>query len=36
MEDLIEELAIDWPGIANQSALTPDVVIPGGSWPSLQ
>ena len=35
MEDLVEELGIDWPGIADQSALTPDVVIPGGSWPSF-
>ena len=35
MQDLVDELGINWPGIADQSALTPDVVIPGGSWPSF-
>ena len=33
--DLIDELNIDWPGIVNQSGLTPDIVIPGSAWPSF-
>jgi type II secretory pathway pseudopilin PulG len=35
VEQAIDSLGIDWPGIRDQSALTPDIVIPGGSWPSF-
>ena len=35
VDDLIGELGIDWPGIVNMTALTPDVVMPGDSWPSF-
>ena len=35
IEDLIQELAIDWPGIVNMTALIADIVIPGSSWPSF-
>jgi hypothetical protein len=33
VEELIEELGIDWEGIVNHTAITPDIVIPGGTWP---
>jgi hypothetical protein len=29
-----ESVRIDWPNILNGSSMTPDVTIPGGSWPS--
>jgi hypothetical protein len=35
IDELIEDLGIDWEGIVNQTALTPDVVLPGGAWPSF-
>ena len=35
IDDLIEDLGIDWEGIVNQTALTPDIVLPGGAWPSF-
>ena len=35
IEELIQELNIDWPGIVNMTSITPDVVLPGGSWPSF-
>ena len=28
-------VSIDWAGIVSGTALTPDIVIPGGSWPSF-
>ena len=36
VSDLIEELGIDWEGIVNHTALTPDIVIPGGTWPLFE
>ena len=30
-----DSISIDWAGILSGSALTPDIVIPGGSWPSF-
>jgi hypothetical protein len=33
--DMIDALNIDWPGIVNGTSLTPDIVIPGGAWPSF-
>jgi hypothetical protein len=35
VDDLIDDIGIDWEGIVDQTALTPDVVIPGDSWPSF-
>ena len=29
------EARIDWDGIVNHGAITPDIALPGGSWPSF-
>lgn len=31
----IDSVGVDWPNIRNQSAITPDIVIPGDSWPNF-
>lgn len=35
VEVLIDQIGIDWEGIVDQSAITPDIEIPGDSWPSF-
>lgn len=35
VQELIDQIGLDWEGIVNQSSLIPDVVLPGGSWPSF-
>lgn len=31
----IEAVRLDWPGIVNGTAVTPDLVIPGAAWPAF-
>ncbi len=33
--ELLDEVGVNWKGIADQSAITPDVVIPDDPWPSF-
>ena len=35
VSDFSDSISIDWAGIVAGTALTPDIVIPGGSWPSF-
>jgi hypothetical protein len=35
VQSAINSLGIDWQGIRNMTSITPDIVIPGGSWPSF-
>lgn len=34
-QQMSDSVSVDWAGITNGTALTPDVVIPPGSWPSF-
>jgi Tfp pilus assembly protein PilX len=35
VQAMIDDLDIDWEGIANMTSITPDIVMPGGTWPSF-
>lgn len=35
IDELIDELGLDWEAIVNQTAMPPDVVFPAGPWPSF-
>jgi hypothetical protein len=35
VQSAMDEVGIDWAGIRGMTSITPDIVIPGGSWPSF-
>lgn len=35
VEEMISSVGIDWPGIVGMTQLTPEIIMPGGSWPSF-
>jgi len=35
-DDMVDEMPIDWAGMVAQTAITPDIIIPGQSYPSAR